>query len=243
MAKINQDSFGFRYLRFIRNLEVPKNLPDDTEILHPHTKKGVLEGMEAFFQLYYNDNNKRVFLVGINPGRFGCGVTGIHFTDPELLRTSCRIKSSLEGKSELSALFIHEMIAYCGGVELFFSRFFLTALSPIGFLWEGKNRNYYDTPNLKKALKPWMVKSFKEQVSVGAEDVGFSLGQGENFKILKTWNEEYHFFKEVRALPHPRWVMQYRRKEKQKHLEEYRQALSPYLFPSQNTGGGQAPSD
>jgi len=33
-----------------------------------------------FYKKYYNDNNPRFLILGINPGRFGAGVTGIPFT-------------------------------------------------------------------------------------------------------------------------------------------------------------------
>ena len=113
-----------------------------------------------------------------------------------------------------------------GGAEAFSRRYFLTALSPLGFTWQGKNRNYYDTPALYEDLRPWIVKTLWEQLDLGANRrVAFSLGQGKNFKILKELNREYAFFKEVRPLPHPRWVMQYRLKRKEEYLNLYRDEL------------------
>jgi hypothetical protein len=40
----------------------------------------------SFYQKYYADNKKRSLIIGINPGRFGAGVTGIPFTDPIRLK-------------------------------------------------------------------------------------------------------------------------------------------------------------
>ncbi|PIQ29310.1 MAG: hypothetical protein COW63_13845 [Bacteroidetes bacterium CG18_big_fil_WC_8_21_14_2_50_41_14] len=39
------------------------------------------------------------------------------------------------------------------------------------------------------------------------------MGQGKNFDYLKMLNDEFHLFKKIVPLPHPRWVMQYKRKE------------------------------
>ena len=153
-------------------------------------------------------------------------MTGIPFTDPEALETSCAISHSFTGSRELSSRFIYEMIDRMGGTELFFSRYFLTSLSPFGFTWKGKNRNYYDTPALYSALKPWIVSSFKAQLEAGAcRETAFSLGQGKNYSILRELNREYGFFKEIRPLPHPRWVMQYRLKEKENFPHMYKSEL------------------
>ena len=51
---------------------------------------------ELFYHKYYNDNNPRHIILGINPGRFGGGLTGIPFTDPKRLKTECGI--DYEGK-------------------------------------------------------------------------------------------------------------------------------------------------
>jgi len=179
-----------------------------------------------FFDRFYNDNHKRILLIGINPGRLGCGVTGINFTDAEALRSNCGIDCDFTGGRELSSRFVYEMINFMGGPELFFSRYFLTALSPLGFTSGGKNRNYYDTPALLKHLRPWLAASFQRQIELGAErSIAFSLGKGRNFKILKELNSEFGFFKEILPLPHPRWVMQYKLKEKETFLHMYNDEL------------------
>jgi len=221
------ETFASQYLSFIRSANIPLPLPDETELLYPFDDEEVRRSMDAFYSKYYDDSRKRIFLIGINPGRFGGGVTGIPFTDPEALEGFCGISHRFQGGRELSSRFIYDMIEYCGGTGFFFSRYFLTSLSPFGFTWKGKNRNYYDTPALYSSLKPWLVSSFKKQLDAGADrGTAFSLGQGKNFTILKDLNREYGFFREIRPLPHPRWVMQYRLKEKEKYLEMYRTELT-----------------
>jgi hypothetical protein len=39
-------------------------------------------------------------------------------------------------------------------------------------------------------------------------------------------NKEYKFFNHFITLPHPRWVLQYRMKNKKEYLEEYVNKLS-----------------
>ena len=50
---------------------------------------------------------QRHLLLGINPGRFGGGVTGIPFTDPIRLQNVCGIENNFEKKQELSSVFIY----------------------------------------------------------------------------------------------------------------------------------------
>ncbi len=219
--------FAGRYLDFIRDTGIPLPLPDDTQLLYPYEQDEVFRVMKQFYTRFYGDEKKRVYLIGINPGRFGAGVTGIPFTDPEALESFCGIEHSLSGGRELSSRFIYDLIEYCGGTDEFYRRFFLTAFSPLGFTSGGRNRNYYDSPALMDHLSQWLVESFQRQIDLGAERrIAFSLGQGKNYRILNQMNEKHRFFKEIRPLPHPRWVMQYRRKREEEYLELYKNELN-----------------
>ncbi|MDC7232103.1 MAG: DUF4918 family protein [Spirochaetales bacterium] len=231
---MDSDTFGSRYLSFIYNTGIPSPLPDQTDILDPYDGDEVRRVVSLFYSKYYSDNNRRIFLIGINPGRIGCGVTGINFTDAAALQEDCGISSTLPTTRELSARFIYEMIRHCGGTDLFFSRFFLTALSPLGFTHNGKNRNYYDTPDLMNALRPWLIETFSRQIELGADRrIAFSLGQGKNYKILQELNTAHGFFEEIRPLPHPRWVMQYRSREKESFLDLYKETLEAACHPAE----------
>ena len=219
--------FSDRYYSFLQSLVPLENLPDNTEILYPYGDETVQKMIHSFFDRYFRDNNSRIFLIGINPGRFGGGVTGLAFTDPIYLEKSCGIPNPFPKTHELSSRFIYEMIDSYGGPELFYSRVFLTAFSPLGFTWEGKNRNYYDTPDLWNTLKPWILKTFRQQLELGADrNTAFCLGKGKNYRILRDLNSEYHFFREIRPLPHPRWIMQYQLKRKEEFLTLYREEIN-----------------
>ncbi|WP_366903404.1 hypothetical protein [Hydrogenimonas sp.] len=45
-----------------------------------------------------------------------------------------------------------------------------------------------------------------------------SVGKGKNKAYLEKLNERCNFFDAIEALPHPRWVMQYQRKKKEKQI-------------------------
>ena len=66
--------------------------------------------VKKFFVKYYNDNRPRRLLFGINPGRFGGGITGINFTAPRQLKDNCSIDHPFGNSSELSREFIYEII-------------------------------------------------------------------------------------------------------------------------------------
>ncbi len=62
---------------FFSTLDAPGNLPEDVDILWPYGSSEVQRVMKTFYSKYYSDSDKRIFLIGINPGRFGAGITGI----------------------------------------------------------------------------------------------------------------------------------------------------------------------
>lgn len=181
--------------------------------------------MTSFYKRFYNDNKKRIFILGINPGRLGAGLTGVPFTDPVCL-SMLGIENNFPQKHELSSIFIHDMIDVCGGHTEFFNRFYITSLSPLGFIRNGKNYNYYDDATLSNIVQPFIIDSIKAQLAFGCDSSKvFCLGQGKNFDYLNRLNEEYKWWERVIPLPHPRWIMQYKRKRKEEFLELYKEFL------------------
>ena len=70
-------------------------------------------------------------------------------------------------------------------------------------------------------LKPFIVKAMVDQIGLGINSRKcYCLGQGKNFDYLKLLNKELKLFDEIIPLPHPRWVMQYRRKQLDDYLKE-----------------------
>ena len=71
--------------------------------LHPYSDDEGIRVTKKFYNEFFYDNNKRILLFGINPGRIGGGLTGIPFTDPYHLKNHCGIDSKLDLKKELSS--------------------------------------------------------------------------------------------------------------------------------------------
>jgi len=224
-------TFSDGILEFFSTLKAPDYLPEGVEALWPFKKDEVIRVMRAFYSQYFSDNEKRIFLIGINPGRFGAGVTGICFTDPPQLADDCGISHELKGGRELSSDFVYRTITAFGGAEAFYSRFYITALSPVGYIRDGKNLNYYDVKGMSEKLDAWMTDAMALQVAAGCNrKVAFSMGQGANFKQLTAFNQRHGFFDRVEPLPHPRWVMQYRRKRLEEFISLYVETLKQVLL-------------
>ncbi|HEV7622401.1 MAG TPA: uracil-DNA glycosylase family protein [Flavisolibacter sp.] len=212
---------------FYKGLKPSATLPGNVEWLYPQKNPEVLRIAELFFQQYYNDDHQRTLLLGINPGRFGAGVTGINFTAPRQLTDYCGIEHSFKMQSELSAEFIYEVVNQYGGPKLFYANFFIGSISPLGFIKNGKNINYYDDKELLKQTEPFIIQNLEKLISFNVNrDSCFCIGGAKNFKYLSELNEKKQWFKKLIALPHPRFIMQYRRKQKTKYIQEYLQLLS-----------------
>ncbi|UII28393.1 DUF4918 family protein [Fulvivirga maritima] len=222
-------TYAEKILKYYDELNLPEDLPEGVEVLYPFAEEEVQRVTRLFYNQFFNDDHKRAFLIGINPGRFGGGATGIPFTDPIRLEEELGIENEFDKKSELSSRFIYQMINAVGGSELFYKHFYFTSVSPLGFVKDGRNLNYYDIPELQKAIEPYMVAEMRKQIDFGAHKIAFSLGKGKNISYLKYLNKKYELFEEIVPLPHPRWVMQYRLKRLDEFIDEYVQAFTPII--------------
>ncbi len=204
--------------------------PNGVEVIYPYDTPETRRVMETFYRKYYDDTRPRRLLFGINPGRHGAGLTGVGFTDPILMEEKCGIANSLEKRSELSANFICEVVEAYGGPERFYGDFLFTTVLPFGLLRNGKNYNYYDDKETLSYFEPLIVESIKKQmVYPNVSRCIATVGQGKNLAYLKALNARYDFFDTIEVLPHPRWVMQYRRKEKEKYIQTYLEVLKGLL--------------
>lgn len=216
-----------KILHFLKELKITVPLPRGVEVLHPYRNKTTYALCEQFYKKYYSDENPRRLILGINPGRHGAGLTGVPFTDPIKLEKYCNIPNALQKKAELSADFIYEMILAYGGLEKFYSTFHFSAVSPLGFVKDGKNLNYYDIRELETCLKPFIIQSLKKTLEFGIDtSVCYCLGEGQNYKFLSRLNEEQNFFSKIVPLAHPRFIMQYRRKSVKVYVEQYLKKLN-----------------
>jgi len=225
----NAEPFSRKAIAFFANLRSPINLPDTITVLNPYKNAEVKRITNDFYCCFFNDTNERIFILGINPGRFGGGVTGIAFTDPIALEEYCGIKSSLIKKPELSSKFVYSFINEFGGAKKFYSKFFISAIYPLALLHNGKNYNYYDSKELYQHLKPDLISYLQNQVNAGArKDVVICLGK-KNAVYLNELNNNLRCFRKLIVLEHPRFIMQYRLKEKDFYINKYIDVLTSCL--------------
>ena len=86
-------TFGDKVIEFNSNLHYPDKLPTGFQVINPFKENPeTLEVSNQFYNKFYNDFNKRKFIVGINPSRHGAGVTGVPFTDTKRLESVCGIR-------------------------------------------------------------------------------------------------------------------------------------------------------
>ena len=221
-----------KHLKFPKEVTLPKNISvmnpfDTTDESSPETLRISTE----FYKKFYSDNNKRHLILGINLGKSGAGITGIPFTSPESLKQDCGITSS-ENNIEISGRFLYEVIKKYGGVTSFYSDYLISNVCPLGFIKTTDtnrkvNRNYYDYTDLMVSTTPFIVKTLRQQIEFGVHtDKVFCLGNRDNFKYLNNLCKEHGLFDKVIPLPHPRYIAQYKQKEKGKYISIYLEKLN-----------------
>ena len=222
-----------RIITFNRGLRYDRPLPEDIRVMNPFVEnEWALAASSAFYCKYYGDNRNRVMLAGINPGRFGAGLTGVPFTDPKRLRDRCGI-DVYKGESahEPSSVFVYEVIRQYGGEEAFYGDFYVNSLCPLGFTRKNPggrevNCNYYDRKDIRESAEPFMLETMPRQIALGLRtDVCFCLGTGKNAAFLRRFNARHGFFGRVVPLEHPRYIMQYKSRKMQDYVDAYLEAL------------------
>lgn len=224
-------SFAEKAIEFNKNLKYTGELPQGFEVLNPFKDNPeTVSVMEQFYNKFYNDNNKRKFIIGINPGRHGAGTTGVPFTDTKRLRSICGIEMTTAYTHEVSSVFVYEMIEQYGGVNKFYKDFYINSPFPLAIIRQNNNNkwvnaNYYDESYLFNMTKPFMLSILKKELELGLknEEV-FVLGK-KNADFIKKMNKEVKLFDTITVLEHPRYIQQYKSKEKQLYIDKYLKAF------------------
>jgi len=224
-------SLAEKILDFMGAVHYEGQLPDGIHIMNPYRESEDIRSIcSAFYHKFYADTQPRKIILGINPGRLGAGATGLPFTDTVRLTKICEIDYTQFSTYEPSSVFIYDMIEAFGGVDKFYSMFYINSVCPLGFVslngTKTINYNYYDSKKLQVLLEDFIVSNIKMQKSlVQRSDVCFCLGAGKNYTYLSRLNDVYGFFDKVVPLEHPRYIMQYKHKQKAEYIQDYLQKL------------------
>ena len=225
-------TFADKIISFYTDIDFRGTLPAGVSVMNPfRDHPDVLKTASRFYRKYYSDNSKRHMILGINPGRFGAGATGIPFTDTIRLEQKCGLSLPGIETYETSSVFIYEMIEQYGGPAGFYGDHYISAVSPLGFTVTGPkgkevNYNYYDSRELTASLNGFIIESLRIQLEFGIfREICFCLGTGKNYRFISELNNTHHFFDKIVPLEHPRYIMQYRLKKKQFYIDLYLEKL------------------
>ena len=224
-------TFGEKVVAFNKKLKFSGNLPEGFEVMNPFfDNPETIAVMSKFYQKFYNDYHQRKFIIGINPSRHGAGVTGVPFTDTKRLETMCGIEMKTAHTHEISSVFLYDVIENFGGSEIFYKKFYINSLFPLAIIRKtlkgNLNANYYDDKDLFEAVKPFMIQSLKDHIDLGLDTSEvFILGK-KNATFIDKINSQEKFFEKMTVLEHPRYIQQYKIKEKQLYIDKYLIALN-----------------
>ena len=229
-------TFGEKVLQFDNDLSKIKiELPEGFKIINPFNgsnKNQINEINKNFYNMYYNDNNSRRLIIGSSPARRGTAVTGIPYEDAEHLQNTTGIYIDDFYINKSSSNFLYDVIEKYGGSEKFYSKFYMNFVCPLGIVRINSkgnevNCNYYESKKVQKLLYPFMLESIKKQIDFGLDtSVAYCIGSGENYAFLTKLNEEYHLFKKIIPLEHPRFIMQYNSRRKDEFIKKYLDAFN-----------------
>lgn len=224
-------TFADKVIEFNKNLHYSGSLPEDFQVLNPYLDNPeTIIVMQKFYHKYYNDFNRRKFIIGINPSRHGAGVTGVPFTDTKRLENVCGIKMKSAYTHEISSVFMYDMIDQYGGAEEFYKNIYINSPFPLAIVRKSKNgwlnANYYDDKALFNDVKDFMIESLKKHISLNliTSEV-FVLGK-KNAGFISKLNSEAHLFEKMTVFEHPRYIQQYKSKEKHLYIDKYIVALN-----------------
>lgn len=223
--------FVDKIIAFNRGLYYDGNLPDGFQVVNPYLDNPeTMLVMQQFYKKYYSDTLSRDFIIGINPSRHGAGVTGVPFTDTKRLSSVCGISMQSARTHEISSVFMYDMIEAYGGAVEFYKRFYVNSPFPLAIVRQTNagawvNANYYDAPQLFEEVKDFMLSSLKKHVGMGLNVARvFVLGK-KNSKYIQALNKEVQLFGEIVVLEHPRYIQQYKSKEKDAYIMKYLNAF------------------
>lgn len=220
-------TIGQRIIAFNKSLQYTGKLPEGFAVLNPYLDNPeTLQVMTSFYDKYYNDEEPRKFIIGINPSRHGAGVTGVPFTDTKHLENDCGIPMLSARTHEVSSVFVYDMIAQYGGVAAFYKDYYINSPFPLAIVRKNAqgnwlNANYYDDPELFALTREYMIETLKKHIALGLDTNEVYILGKKNATFLEKLNKEASLFKKMVVLEHPRYIEQYKSKEKQLYIDKF----------------------
>ena len=227
-------TFGEKVIDFNRNLHYSDKLPEGFQVLNPYMDNPeTMEVMQVFYHKFYHDTNQRKLILGINPSRHGAGITGVPFTDTKRLETVCGIKMQSAYTHEISSVFMYDIISEYGGAREFYNQFYINSPFPLAIVRRSQedkwlNANYYDDPKLFEMVKDFMITSLKKHISLGLDTSQVYVLGKKNASFIQKLNKEVKLFGSLQVLEHPRYIQQYKSKEKLWYIEKYLSVLNNF---------------
>lgn len=224
-------TFAEKVIEFNRQLYYTGELPHGFRVMNPYIDNPeTMQVMQQFYEKYYRDLAPRKFIVGINPSRHGAGITGVPFTDTKRLESVCGIKMHSAHTHEISSVFMYDMITAYGGANDFYRDYYINSPFPLAIIRKAKdgkwlNANYYDDKKLFEMVKDFMIESLKKHISLGLDTSEvFVLGK-KNGTFIQQLNQKEKLFGQLTVLEHPRFIQQYKSREKPLYIDKYLAAL------------------
>lgn len=232
---VEKTTFAKKVLRFNEKLSFKSlDIPDGFRVINPYSgdqKEIVGDITTAFYQKYYNDSKPRRIILGSSPARRGSAVTGVPFEDAKHLQSETGIFIDKFYINQSSSGFLYDVIREYGGCEKFYTDFYMNFVCPLGLVRTNSkgnevNCNYYENKKLQENLSSFIISAIRSQIEFGIDtSVCYCIGSGQNYDFLSKLNTENRFFDMILPLEHPRFIMQYNSKNKDKYMEKYMKAL------------------
>lgn len=114
---------------------------------------------------------------------------------------------------------------------MFYQQFYINSPFPLAIVKQSKtggflNANYYDSQQLFTMAEDFMIRSLQNHIDLGLiTDRVVVLGK-RNAKYIHKLNQKANLFGEIQVLDHPRYIQQYKYKERDRYIDQYLQILS-----------------
>ncbi len=169
----------------------------DIEILSDFLDNEI--NIRKFYVKYVENNNPKIVLCGINPGRFGAGKTGVSFLDFQSLQKI--LPNISRNDHEKSGSFFYGVIEEIG-VDKFYKNVYVTNLSCVGFqnLKTKKNMNYYQ---ICSKIQYELFDNFIKEMNIIKPDIIIPLSQWVNWDLDNLKKENRLDFEIGKRLNHP----------------------------------------